>query len=205
MDIHVLLLCSWMQGIGCLHQCLSCWPFLIVLCCFFVEYSDVDQETALAAAHGFTGCLSAVQFSHIAPLKAALQPGPPAPVTVTGHVTESSCVAPSGTDATSRERTHSFAGDLRFSPSSVINGLVQSRHFLSLVVIFQMASGNCFCLHFRSSFHPFFPEVLISCSFAVDIVKIENYRDPQPHPTFVSMISVWLETCVLQHFLLLLG
>lgn len=98
-------------------------PPLITLC-FFVEYGDIDQETALAAAHGFTGCLSAVQFSHVAPLKAALHPSHPAPVTVTGHVTESSCVAPAGTDATSRERTHSFAGKLRLFPSSVTNGLV---------------------------------------------------------------------------------
>lgn len=109
----------------CTHAspCPACSPLLIVLC-FFVEYSDVDQETALAAAHGFTGCLSAVQFNHVAPLKAALHPSHPAPVTVMGHVTESSCVAPSGTDATSRERTHSFAGKLRLFPSSVTNGLI---------------------------------------------------------------------------------
>lgn len=111
-----------MQGIACLLHCLACLALLTMLWCFFVEYSDVDQETALAAAHGFTGCLSAVQFSHVAPLKAALHPSQPAPVTVTGHVTESSCVAPAGTDATSRERTHSFAGNLRLSPSSVTNG-----------------------------------------------------------------------------------
>lgn len=81
-------------------------------CCFFVftEHSDVDQETALAGAQGFLGCLSAVQLSHVAPLKAALQPGHPALITISGHVTESSCVAQAGTDATSRERTHSFAG-----------------------------------------------------------------------------------------------
>lgn len=126
-----MLLCSWMQATTCLHPCLSCWPLLIMLCCFFVEHGDIDQETALAAAHGFTGCLSAVQFSHIAPLKAALQSGHPAPITVTGHVTESSCVAPAGTDATSRERTHSFAGDFRLSPSLVINGNVQSGQFHS--------------------------------------------------------------------------
>lgn len=167
-----------MQCIVCLHHCLSCWPLLIMLCCFFVEYGDVDQETVLAAAHGFTGCLSAVQFSHIAPLKAALQPGHPAPITVTGHVTESSCVAPAGTDATSRERTHSFAGDLRLSPSSMINGFVQSGHFLSFVVILKMASGNCFCLLCRSLFHPSFSGVLITCLFTVDVVKIENCRNP---------------------------
>uniref|UniRef100_A0A8C6CWA3 Contactin associated protein family member 4 n=1 Tax=Moschus moschiferus TaxID=68415 RepID=A0A8C6CWA3_MOSMO len=74
-----------------------------------IEHSDVDQETALAGAQGFLGCLSAVQVSHMAPLKAALQPSRPAPITISGHVTESSCVAQAGTDATSRERTHSFA------------------------------------------------------------------------------------------------
>ncbi|CAH7058248.1 Cntnap4 [Phodopus roborovskii] len=112
----------------------------------FVEYSDVDQETALAAAHGFTGCLSAVQFSHVAPLKAALHPSHSAPVTVTGHVTESSCVAPAGTDATSRERTHSFADHsgtmddrepltraIR-SDSAVIGGLIAVVIFILLCV-----------------------------------------------------------------------
>ncbi|XP_050000114.1 contactin-associated protein-like 4 isoform X6 [Alexandromys fortis] len=111
-----------------------------------LEYSDVDQETALAAAHGFTGCLSAVQFNHVAPLKAALHPSHPAPVTVTGHVTESSCVAPAGTDATSRERTHSFADhsgtmDDREplthaikSDSAVIGGLIAVVIFILLCV-----------------------------------------------------------------------
>ncbi|XP_035297348.1 contactin-associated protein-like 4 isoform X6 [Cricetulus griseus] len=111
-----------------------------------LEYSDVDQETALAAAHGFTGCLSAVQFNHVAPLKAALHPSHPAPVTVTGHVTESSCVAPAGTDATSRERTHSFADHsgkmddreplthaIR-SDSAVIGGLIAVVIFILLCV-----------------------------------------------------------------------
>nr|XP_058899697.1 contactin-associated protein-like 4 isoform X5 [Kogia breviceps] len=74
-----------------------------------LEHSDVDQETALAGAQGFLGCLSAVQVSYVAPLKAALHRSRPAPITITGHVTESSCVAQAGTDATSRERTHSFA------------------------------------------------------------------------------------------------
>ena len=75
----------------------------------------MDQETALAGAQGFLGCLSAVQVGHVAPLKAALQPRRPAPITVSGHVMESSCVAQAGTDATSRERTHSFAGGVWFS------------------------------------------------------------------------------------------
>lgn len=198
---HVLLLRSWIQGIVHLHHCPSCLALWSMLCCFFVEYSDVDQETALAAAHGFTGCLSAVQFSHIAPLKAALQPGRPAPVTVTGHVTESSCVAPAGTDATSRERTHSFAGDLRPSPSSMIDGLVQSGHFPSLVVILKMASGNGFCFLFRSLLHPSFSGVLISSRLQLTSLKFRTIGTP----TFISVILFWFETWILPHFLWLVG
>uniref|UniRef100_A0A8C5VRK9 Contactin associated protein family member 4 n=1 Tax=Microcebus murinus TaxID=30608 RepID=A0A8C5VRK9_MICMU len=110
------------------------------------EHSDIDQETALAGAQGFTGCLSAVQLSHVAPLKAALQPSPPAPVTVTGHVTESSCVTQAGTDATSRERTHSFAdhsgtiddkeplANAIKSDSAVIGGLIAVVIFILLCI-----------------------------------------------------------------------
>uniref|UniRef100_A0A2K6G7E9 Contactin associated protein family member 4 n=1 Tax=Propithecus coquereli TaxID=379532 RepID=A0A2K6G7E9_PROCO len=111
-----------------------------------LEHSDVDQETALAGAQGFTGCLSAVQLSHVAPLKAALHPSHPAPVTVTGHVTESSCVSQAGTDATSRERTHSFAdhsgtiddkeplANAIKSDSAVIGGLIAVVLFILLCI-----------------------------------------------------------------------
>uniref|UniRef100_A0A8C6QD47 Contactin associated protein-like 4 n=1 Tax=Nannospalax galili TaxID=1026970 RepID=A0A8C6QD47_NANGA len=111
-----------------------------------LEHSEVDQETAMAAAHGFIGCLSAVQFSHVAPLKAALHPRHPAPVMVTGHVTESSCVTPAGTDATSRERTHSFtdhSGTMDDkeplshaikSDSAVIGGLIAVVIFILLCI-----------------------------------------------------------------------
>uniref|UniRef100_F7IR21 Contactin associated protein family member 4 n=1 Tax=Callithrix jacchus TaxID=9483 RepID=F7IR21_CALJA len=111
-----------------------------------LEHSDVDQETALAGAQGFTGCLSAVQLSHVAPLKAALYPSHPDPVTVTGHVTESSCVAQAGTDATSRERTHSFAdhsgtiddreplANAIKSDSAVIGGLIAVVIFILLCI-----------------------------------------------------------------------
>ncbi|KAI4559082.1 hypothetical protein MJT46_013724 [Ovis ammon polii x Ovis aries] len=110
------------------------------------EHSDVDQETALAGAQGFLGCLSAVQVSHVAPLKAALQPSRPAPITISGHVTESSCVAQAGTDATSRERTHSFADhsgtrddrepltNTIKSDSAVIGGLIAVVIFILLCI-----------------------------------------------------------------------
>nr|XP_051703238.1 contactin-associated protein-like 4 isoform X2 [Oryctolagus cuniculus] len=111
-----------------------------------LEHGEMDQETALAGAQGFTGCLSAVQLSHVAPLKAALRPSHPAPVTVTGHVIESSCVAQAGTDATSRERTHSLADhsgaiDERQplahaikSDSAVIGGLIAVVIFILLCI-----------------------------------------------------------------------
>ncbi|XP_045389990.1 contactin-associated protein-like 4 isoform X4 [Lemur catta] len=111
-----------------------------------LEHSDIDQETALAGTQGFTGCLSAVQLSHVAPLKAALRPSHPAPVTVTGHVTESSCVTQAGTDATSRERTHSFAdhsgtiddkeplANAIKSDSAVIGGLIAVVIFILLCI-----------------------------------------------------------------------
>uniref|UniRef100_A0A3Q2HZK4 Contactin associated protein family member 4 n=1 Tax=Equus caballus TaxID=9796 RepID=A0A3Q2HZK4_HORSE len=111
-----------------------------------LEHSDVDQETALAGAQGFQGCLSAVQLSHVAPLKAALRPSRPAPITVSGHVTESSCVAQAGTDATSRERTHSFAdhsgtrddreplANAIKSDSAVIGGLIAVVIFILLCI-----------------------------------------------------------------------
>ncbi|XP_023412466.1 contactin-associated protein-like 4 isoform X6 [Loxodonta africana] len=111
-----------------------------------LELSDVDQETALAGAQGFMGCLSAVQLSHVAPLKAALHSSHPAPVTVQGHVTESSCVAQPGTDATSRERTHLFAdhsgttddrepiANAIRSDSAVIGGLIALVIFILLCI-----------------------------------------------------------------------
>ncbi|KAB0349268.1 hypothetical protein FD754_014125 [Muntiacus muntjak] len=111
-----------------------------------IGHSDVDQETALAGAQGFLGCLSAVQVGHVAPLKAALQPRRPAPITVSGHVTESSCVAQAGTDATSRERTHSFADhsgtrddrepltNTIKSDSAVIGGLIAVVIFILLCI-----------------------------------------------------------------------
>ncbi|XP_023384321.1 contactin-associated protein-like 4 isoform X6 [Pteropus vampyrus] len=111
-----------------------------------LEHGDADQETALAGAQGFLGCLSAVQFSHVAPLKAALHPSRSALITVSGHVTESSCMAQAGTDATSKERTHSFAdhsgtrddreplANAIRSDSAVIGGLIAVVIFILLCI-----------------------------------------------------------------------
>uniref|UniRef100_A0A8C0FHG8 Contactin-associated protein-like 4 n=1 Tax=Bubo bubo TaxID=30461 RepID=A0A8C0FHG8_BUBBB len=71
--------------------------------------SDVDEETMKANSQGFIGCLSSVQFNHIAPLKAALHHSSSAPIIVKGRFTESNCGTLTGADSTSSETTHSFA------------------------------------------------------------------------------------------------
>uniref|UniRef100_A0A8C5L322 Contactin-associated protein-like 5 n=1 Tax=Jaculus jaculus TaxID=51337 RepID=A0A8C5L322_JACJA len=55
------------------------------------ETLGLDSEIAKANTLGFVGCLSSVQYNHIAPLKAALRHATIAPVTVRGTLTESSC------------------------------------------------------------------------------------------------------------------
>ncbi|XP_031793518.1 contactin-associated protein-like 4 isoform X2 [Sarcophilus harrisii] len=75
-----------------------------------LENNDVDQETMKANSQGFIGCLSSVQFNHIAPLKAALHHTSSAPVTIKGHVAESNCGTLTGAESTLSETTHSFAG-----------------------------------------------------------------------------------------------
>uniref|UniRef100_A0A8C6HZK8 Contactin associated protein-like 5B n=1 Tax=Mus spicilegus TaxID=10103 RepID=A0A8C6HZK8_MUSSI len=55
------------------------------------ETLGLDPEVAKANTLGFVGCLSSVQYNHIAPLKAALRHASISPVTVQGTLTESSC------------------------------------------------------------------------------------------------------------------
>ncbi|XP_021092078.1 contactin-associated protein-like 5 isoform X3 [Heterocephalus glaber] len=55
------------------------------------ENIGLDSEIAKANTVGFVGCLSSVQYNHIAPLKAALRHANIAPVTVHGTLKESSC------------------------------------------------------------------------------------------------------------------
>ncbi|KAM3940316.1 contactin-associated protein-like 4 [Leptodactylus fuscus] len=70
---------------------------------------DVDLETMKASANGFIGCLSAVRFNNIVPLKAAFKSNFTSQVIIKGHVIESGCGSLNGEDAGSGETTHSFA------------------------------------------------------------------------------------------------
>ncbi|KAG8596005.1 hypothetical protein GDO81_001704, partial [Engystomops pustulosus] len=73
------------------------------------EDIDVDLETTKASANGFIGCLSAVHFNNIVPLKAAFKNNLTSQIIIKGHVIESSCGSINGGDAESGETTHSFA------------------------------------------------------------------------------------------------
>ncbi|XP_034885065.1 contactin-associated protein-like 3 isoform X3 [Mirounga leonina] len=76
-----------------------------------LEPPGADPDTLRAGARGFTGCLSAVRFGPAAPLKAALRPGGPAPVTVRGRVTAAPrCAEGAGPGAPAREATRPLAG-----------------------------------------------------------------------------------------------
>ncbi|PIO37710.1 hypothetical protein AB205_0106530 [Aquarana catesbeiana] len=77
------------------------------------EDIDIDLETMKANANGFTGCLSAVQFNNIFPLKIAFQNNPSSQIIIKGQVSESGCGSLNGEDATSGEATHSFADHSR--------------------------------------------------------------------------------------------
>ncbi|XP_057354459.1 contactin-associated protein-like 4 isoform X3 [Manis pentadactyla] len=70
-----------------------------------------DAATLRAGARGFTGCLSAVRFGPVAPLKAALSPGRPGPATVRGPVAAApGCAQSAEPRAPAREATWRPAG-----------------------------------------------------------------------------------------------
>uniref|UniRef100_A0A8C9NPC4 Contactin associated protein family member 4 n=1 Tax=Serinus canaria TaxID=9135 RepID=A0A8C9NPC4_SERCA len=91
-----------------------------------LENSDVDEETMKANSQGFVGCLSSVQFNHIAPLKAALHHSSSAPVIVKGRFTESNCGTLTAADSTS---TNAIRSD-----SAIIGGVIAVVIFILLCI-----------------------------------------------------------------------
>lgn len=77
------------------------------------ENLGLDSEVAKANTLGFVGCLSSVQYNHIAPLKAALRHVTVAPVTVRGTLTESSCGSLTDSDMNAVTTVHSSSGTHR--------------------------------------------------------------------------------------------
>lgn len=77
---------------------------------FIAETLGLDPEVARANTVGFVGCLSSVQYNHIAPLKAALRHANIAPVTVQGTLTESNCGSMEDSDMNAVTTVHSSSG-----------------------------------------------------------------------------------------------
>ncbi|XP_014872569.1 contactin-associated protein-like 4, partial [Poecilia latipinna] len=72
------------------------------------ESEGLSADLAGLASAGFSGCLSAVRFGAICPLKAALL-RPDGRVSVAGAVVASSCAAPAQADSYAAETTHSLS------------------------------------------------------------------------------------------------
>uniref|UniRef100_A0A3Q4FZM0 Contactin associated protein family member 5a n=1 Tax=Neolamprologus brichardi TaxID=32507 RepID=A0A3Q4FZM0_NEOBR len=67
-------------------------PFSL-LGCVFAGMENFDEEVIQGASKGFIGCLSSVQFNHVAPLKVALTNRGSSLVTVRGPLVQSNCGA----------------------------------------------------------------------------------------------------------------
>ncbi|XP_010635991.1 contactin-associated protein-like 5 isoform X1 [Fukomys damarensis] len=111
------------------------------------EDIGLDSEIAKANTVGFVGCLSSVQYNHIAPLKAALRHANIAPVTVHGTLQESSCdvVVDSDVDAGTtvhsssdpfgkRDEREPLTNAVR-SDSAVIGGVIAVVIFITFCVV----------------------------------------------------------------------
>lgn len=71
--------------------------------------SELDPELSQPASLGFTGCLSAVLFNSVSPLKAALLHPDTSPVSVTGPLVQSTCGSTSA-NPYAAEPTHHLSG-----------------------------------------------------------------------------------------------
>ncbi|XP_037066950.1 contactin-associated protein like 5-1-like isoform X2 [Peromyscus leucopus] len=110
------------------------------------ETLGLDPEVAKANTLGFVGCLSSVQYNHIAPLKAALRHASIAPVTVQGTLTESNCGFMVDSDMNAVTTVHSsdpFGKTDEHEPltnavrsdSAVIGGVIAVVTFITFCVI----------------------------------------------------------------------
>lgn len=76
---------------------------------FSVDVAEMEPELARIATAGFTGCLSAVRFNTITPLKAGLLHPDTSPTTISGPLVQSSCGSSSGSSPAA-ESTHHLSG-----------------------------------------------------------------------------------------------
>uniref|UniRef100_A0A4W6DPD4 Contactin associated protein like 3 n=1 Tax=Lates calcarifer TaxID=8187 RepID=A0A4W6DPD4_LATCA len=118
------------------------------------ESDELDAELAGLASHGFTGCLSAVRFNSITPLKAALLHSD-SPVIVTGPLVQSSCGTSSPAKPYAAETTHSLSDqpgsvdpgqplvNTMRSDSALIGGVIAVVIFVTVSALAVMARFIC--------------------------------------------------------------
>ncbi|XP_022622371.1 contactin-associated protein-like 4 [Seriola dumerili] len=118
------------------------------------ESDELDAELSGLASLGFTGCLSAVRFNSISPLKAALLHSD-SPVTVTGPLVQSSCGSSSPAKPYAAETTHSLSEqpgsvdpgqplvNAMRSDSALIGGVIAVVIFVTVSALAIMARFIC--------------------------------------------------------------
>uniref|UniRef100_A0A8C1JIZ7 Contactin associated protein-like 5b n=1 Tax=Cyprinus carpio TaxID=7962 RepID=A0A8C1JIZ7_CYPCA len=115
------------------------FAFLWQLLTFSMNISGVDEEVLQAGSRGFIGCLSSVQFNHLAPLKAAILNRGSSLVNVLGNLVESNCgeladksSSRSLSDTGSRGKKLTNAAQ---SDSAVIGGLIAAVVLITLCAL----------------------------------------------------------------------
>ncbi|KAI4893391.1 hypothetical protein NFI96_007641 [Prochilodus magdalenae] len=105
--------------------------------------AGVDEEVLQAGSRGFIGCLSSVQFNHLAPLKAAILNRGSSLVSVLGNLVESNC-GELADKSSSRSQSDHTDGENRGkerlknseqSDSAVIGGLIAALVLVALSVL----------------------------------------------------------------------
>ncbi|XP_064832920.1 contactin-associated protein-like 5 [Oncorhynchus masou masou] len=102
---------------------------------------NFDEEVMQAGSKGFIGCLSSVQFNHMAPLKAALLNRGSSLVSVRGHLVESNCGAPADSTTShplSDQAAKTNKDNVSLHDSAVIGGVVSAVVFITLCVVVVM-------------------------------------------------------------------
>uniref|UniRef100_A0A668T6J8 Contactin associated protein like 3 n=1 Tax=Oreochromis aureus TaxID=47969 RepID=A0A668T6J8_OREAU len=109
-----------------------------------VEFNGIRSKAFQIASLGFTGCLSAVLFNSISPLKVALLHPKTSPVTVTGPLIQSICGFTSANLSHATETTHHLSGKRPLvnairSDSALIGGVIAVVIFVTVSALAIMA------------------------------------------------------------------
>uniref|UniRef100_A0AAQ6ILN1 Contactin associated protein-like 5a n=1 Tax=Anabas testudineus TaxID=64144 RepID=A0AAQ6ILN1_ANATE len=103
-----------------------------------VATQETVEEVIQAASKGFIGCLSSVQFNHVAPLKAALTNRGSSLVTIRGPLVQSNC------GALAESTSHTLQGKTPYhcpltrsnaSPPAVFSGVVTAVVFIAVCAL----------------------------------------------------------------------